>query len=223
LFDKPMKEPPPAHLVEFVLKYQPSPGLKPAKAKHRQPGLFSRLFLPDAWTWGLAAAASIMIAIGATGGWFLRGALSPSAEEITDLVAFNNGTLVATGALEKALETMPSGKEVTLASSVSVKPALTFKSRYQSYCREYEIIAGSNERYEGLSCRNAQGKWEVEVNAALAYGKPRKTETIPAGSESPTAGSESLTALEATVNEMIQGDAFGREEEAAIIRNGWKN
>jgi hypothetical protein len=226
LFQKPMNEPVPAHLVEFLLRHNAAPRVKPLSYWRKSRNLLDMLrtaLHSPASSWHMAFASGAMLVIGASVGWLshanfgnsspLQGAASSS--EARNLVAFNDGQFLADGAFQQALETTPSGKEVALNSAVKMKVTLTFKSREKTYCREYEILTNSAADYAGLGCRDQKGKWSLQVNAASAHRNAQSNQTIPAGSES-------LGALEATVNDLMEGDALGRNEELTAIGNNWQ-
>lgn len=217
LFQQPMNEPPPAHLVEFVLKHRPR--TRSRRTASQRPsivlGTLRKMFPWDASAWHIAFASGAMIVSGMAGGWLLRGAFTGPSGGADDLVAFEDGTLFAEGMLQRALEAAPSGKEVALSSAAKMKATLTFKSHHQTYCREYEIVTGASENYAGLGCRNEDGKWAIQVNAATANHRAHEDKTAPAGNEN-------LGALEAAIDKLMEGDALGREEEATLIKNGWR-
>jgi hypothetical protein len=151
--------------------------------------------------------------VGAGAGFFLRGgqdgALGPS------LAALRQGQIVASGALHRVLETLPSDKEGRTADnstpgSMALRAVLTFKARDGGYCREYELAAAQG-LFHGLACRQANGHWAVEAHVA----EPAQT----SGKGTPAAQSEALNAI---VDGRIQGDALGKDQEKAAIKSGWK-
>ena len=226
LYAQPMTEPVPAHLKDFVLDYPmgqetaaaPSPKWRLAtwlKGLGEGPRLFTANLAQwlgtsaPAARWQLAAASAAFLAIGLGVGAFLH---SDSAS--TDLVAFHDGHIYASGALRDVLEKELSGREARIGGvrgeAVTMRASLTFKSKQNAYCRQYEVVSPSDGRFMGLGCRDSDGQWALEVNLPASNSvKGMKTAAAD-------------TALDAIVDRMIDGDAFGRAQEAAAISSGWK-
>ncbi len=222
LFRKPMDEPPPAHLVALVM----ASGAAAKYHKQATNNSRSRRFLDvvgetlfgsqQHWSAGFAYGVA-MVAIGAGAGWYMHGAELGEARG-PGLVAFEQGQILAQGALARALETAPSGTGVTLISAdgptPTVKADLTFRSRQQGYCRQYEL-AMPGDGHAGIACRRDDGKWRLEIYAAAAARPSSSTRIIPAGG----AGASTV---EAALNSMIEGEALGSDDEKNLIKNQWR-
>jgi hypothetical protein len=230
LYGRPISEPVPAYLKEFVLNY-PLDETAPAATQlsgERRTGWFyafgqkTRLFagnLADwlerpapAMRWQLAAASAALLALGVGAGALLSGGGATG-----DLVAFHDGHIYASGALAGVLEKELSGHEARIGGvrgeAVTMRASLTFKNKQHSYCREYEIATPSDGGFVGLGCRGGDGKWALELHVPSAN---------PAKSGMKIAEGGVNTSLDATVDRMIDGDAFDIEQEAQAVRNGWK-
>jgi hypothetical protein len=251
LYGKPMAEPVPASLRDFVLNFPleqnktPAASAKrvapqvveflrrlPLKAKGgaaqiggRAGGLAlkvkpaadavsawlaDRVSPPARWQLGLASAATIAVSLGV--GWLAHDGAQPNI-----LVSFEDGRVYASGALQRVLEESPSSdlKKIAGASAsdtVRMRPILTFKTEQGAWCREYEIKSEHNGTYAGLGCRQADGKWALEVNVPTGAGEKQKFYH---------AASHSVQ-LDAFVTSVMSGDVLGREKEAAAIASGWK-
>jgi hypothetical protein len=94
-----------------------------------------------------------------------------------------------------------------------MRASLTFKSKENTYCREYEVESPSDGRFVGLGCRGSDGKWALEVNLSASNAVKGRIKT---------AGGADDTALDAIVDHMMDGDVFGKAQEAAAINSGWK-
>lgn len=235
LYRKPMFEPVPSHLADFVLQYGKD-SAAPAKPKRAKDILIAwrekltsrrtwekafyragyEKLLPKAVTWQLAVASAAMLVIGASAGWMLHGSGGAEGARFTD---FQHGQIYAEGALAYVLETMPSNRPSRIdggaQDSTVVRASLTFKSRSGGFCREYETETAKENRFAGLACRERDGKWAIQVHVAEAAATPN-TETGPA------AGGPHEEALDPIVDRMIDGIAFGKDEENAAIASGWK-
>jgi hypothetical protein len=163
----------------------------------------------------LAAASAAILAAGIGIGWLTHG--SGGGIALSELVGLGDGRMIARAPLQRALDTLPSGKEAAIplsggrTSKVAVQ--LSFVDRSQNYCRRYEIGLSPQEYYGGIAC-HLSGEWKIELHAVLP---PRHTQS---GKVS-LAGNESR-ALEAATIAVMDGDALGREDEAALIEKGWK-
>jgi len=230
LYGRPMAEPVPAHLKDFVLNYPlraetvkaqtPKKGFASWLAgleegtRHLASSLAEWLGSPArASRWQFAAASAAFLALGVGTGAFLHGDSGVSS----DLVAFHDGHIYASGPLGDVLEKVLSGRESRIAGvrgeAVIMRASLTFKSKQNTYCREYQVATPSDGGFVGLGCRGQDGKWALEVHLPVnTSGK----------SNYATAGHADNPALDAIVDRMSDGDVFGKEQEAAAINSGWK-
>ena len=230
IYGRPMAEPVPAYLKEFVLNYPI--GAETSKAQSQKQGSTrwlaglregTRHFTTSlaewlgsavpAARWQLAAASTALLALGVTGGAFLNGGSGVSS----DLVAFNEGHIYASGPLAEVLEKDMSGRDTRIGGvrgqAVTMRASLTFRSKQNTYCREYEVATPSDGGFVGLGCRGQDGKWALEVHLPA---------DISAKGGVKTAGGADNQTLDAIVDRMSEGDVFGTEQEAAAIRSGWK-
>jgi hypothetical protein len=217
LYSKPLKESIPAHLVDFVMNHgKEAVSATPAKSRGRmQLGgiknfvsqtLWDRL-IPRSAGWQLAAASVAALGAGFGAGYFVRG----GDDSGSGLASFSHGQIFAGSALRNVLETKPSGQEARIAGGTAdaavVRATVTFKTKTGQYCREYEVLAQAGGQFAGLACRLAGGAWVLDMH-------------VPAPPKSTPAAGEKL--VDPVVDRMIEGDAFGKEEEDAAISNGWR-
>lgn len=231
LYSQPMLEPVPEKLRDFVLNYQAE---QPVSTVQRYKERFAKFALelqaggrnlaagvaewatkpaPQTVRWQLAAASAGILVAGATAGLLLHGASqSPSS----DLVAFSGGHIYASGVLRDVLERQPSGRETRIAGvggeAVTMRATLTFKTRQNTYCREYQIETPGDRNFSGLGCRDGFGKWALEVHM------PAK----PADSGIRAAGRDDNASIDVIVEHEMDGDAFSPAQETAAIDSGWK-
>lgn len=239
LYRKPMQEPIPPGLVDFVLQFNTA-SAAPAKPKRAKEAFkawreklmsrstweqaFSRAVwekrLPRAMTWQLAAASAAALIAAASAGWMLHSSSRPGVDRLT---AFRHGKIYAEGALAYLLETMPSNRPSRVDGGTqdwtAVRAVLTFKSKGGGFCREYEAETAKENRFAGLACREPGGEWVIQVHVAEATAA-HDSETGPAGRGG--AGGPHEEALDPIVDSMIDGIAFGKDEENAAIASGWK-
>jgi anti-sigma factor RsiW len=218
LFEGPMHAPLPEKLRRIVERARPLPARKPSLGvmdrlrELLQPVPPLRLALVSATVLAsVLAATSAMLQSGAGTASTLGGLVQQAA----------NGQMVARGALEQALNGLPSGKEMqgSLADGGVVRIAvkLSFPDREQAYCRQYGIALAKS--YGGVACKlrssaGSQGQWAIRFQAVEASGHTPSGKAIPAGPEH--------AELERAVISMMGGDALGPKEEAAAIAAGWK-
>ncbi len=229
LYDRPMTEPVPERLKEFVLNYRAPVRVSKVRLVRERLGKLGGAISPKArvvadgvvrWLtapgpqpvrWQLAAASAAILAVGASAGIFLS-----SGENFDGLVSYKDGHIFANGGLKNVLEKEPSRQEVRIGGvrgeAVTMRATLTFRNRQQTYCREYEIETPRDGSFAGLGCRDRDGNWALQVHV------PTKA---PGGGTQPV-GVIPLPALDGIVEQSQTGDVFGRDEEAAAIGSGWK-
>ncbi len=230
LYGQPIEEPVPAYLKDFVLNYPLKTGSPEAQPLKERPsgwlqgvGVGTRGFAANlvewlqapasARRWQLAVASTAFLALVLGAAALLHDDSGP-----IDLVAFNDGRIYASGPLSDVLDKELSGHEARIGGvrgeAVTMRANLTFKSKQNSYCRQYEVATPSDGGFAGLGCRGIDGKWVVE--AYLPKGKSAKSGGIK------TASGADSAALDGIVDRMIDGIVFGAAEETSAIRNGWK-
>ncbi len=230
LYARPMLEPVPERLRNFVLHY-PLAAESVAAAQTRK-GSSSKwveklggvVQSAAAWfadsvapaRWQLGAVSAGLVAVSLTTGWLIHDNAAPSV-----LVAFEGSRVFATGALERVLETSASGKETRIGGiandSVTMRTTVTFKNYNNSWCREFEIVTSQGEKSAGLGCREDNGKWALQVSVPAESVKPEG-----ANPTAPAVGGKGARELDAVVDRVMQSDALGREGEAAVLASGWK-
>jgi len=239
LYHKPMYEPVPPRLMDFVLQFN-ADSASPAKPKRVKDVFaawreklmsrstweqaFSRAEwekrLPQAPAWQLMAASAAALIAAAGAGWMLHSSGGPGVDRLT---AFRHGKIYAEGTLAYVLESMPSNRPSRVdggtQDSTVVRTILTFKSKGGGFCREYETETAKGNRFAGLACREPGGEWAIQVHVAEAAAA-HNTGTSP--SARGNAGGPHEEALDPIVDGMIAGIAFGQDEENAAIAGGWK-
>lgn len=221
LYNKPMEEPVPPHLVALVLcgKETVQEPVRHIVETPRAGGWMAALtniFAPPQWAM-VGAFGSLFLVLGISGGWLLHDATQTRGDTMSGLVSLDKGQIFAKGPFKSALETAPSGMPVALEtgqSGFSMRAALTFKNRLQNYCRQYDVKTPDSQ-YAGIACRGSDGHWRLEINMAAA---PRSL----SGERTQPAGGKGSTEVETAVNSVIEGDALGRDDEENLIRNKWR-
>lgn len=125
------------------------------------------------------------------------------------LVRPEGGSLVADGALDKALNTQLASANVPADEPVHV--GISFVSADKSYCRTFR--AAQNEGMAGIACRE-DGKWAVRF--AMSGGAQAE------GSDYRMASSETPPAVLQAVESMIAGEPLDAEREAAAAARKWE-
>lgn len=172
--------------------------------------------------WGMALASAGLVAVAGTSVWLTaRPAVSPVITA-ADFLHEKAGDRVAVGPLAVALERTPSRAQAPVAlragHEFELRPMLTFAARGGGFCRQY-TLSGHGLRFEGLACRNPDGSWRVP--ALLTAQGPTETKPDSAGGVRPAANPDHPQ-IEAAVDQLIDGDALGADNEAQLISKGWK-
>ena len=161
----------------------------------------------------LAACLALLVGLGL--GWLARG--GPETSVVADLVRADGSRLIAQGALQEALETLPSGRE-TVASvdgrALALEVKMTFEDQSGSYCRQYRINGAPSASYSGIACRTGK-EWAVRIQAHLPPASSAVERTIPADSGA-------SAAMDAVIGAWISGNPLVGEEEAVLMRKGWQ-
>ncbi len=211
LFDRPMHEPVPQRLIDAVvanpvIRFEDA---RPARASRPAPSWRQPSYM--------ALAASVaMLAIGASGFWFLNGSGPVDADY--GLVVSQAGERVAADGLRSALETAASGSKVTHAiagDTATIEPVFTFSTADNSYCRQYVITRTAAQAFGGVACRASGGQWRIEAQQAFTPKPAKDHQIIPAGKDS-------LQSIDAIVDDLISGDVLSPDVEATVMSDGWK-
>lgn len=223
-FRGPFLEPAPRHLVSLVLNSDVARPI-PARA---QPGSVQRsrfverlrnMFAVDVSAWQLAAASTATLIVGLGLGWFSQQSSVEPTASTAAVLAFDNGRITAAGALQQVLETtatnrvLPSNDAESPVATARIR--LTFKSRQQDFCRQYELALRDGNSFAGIGCRAEDGKWQVHMHVPVATRSAGNDKTVPASSGGPAA-------LAAVVDRLIEGDALGISQEAELLGRHWR-
>lgn len=150
-----------------------------------------------------ALAASILCAAVAAG---VVSGLKP--EE--DFAPKADGLILASSPLHQALEKGATGEAVLVKAGVTATPRLTFASDSGTFCRQFDV---SSERglTTAIACREDKA-WRTQV---AVFGRPAS-----AGDYQTASGAKS-PALEAFIDQHIEGAALDAGQEKAAIAKGW--
>lgn len=219
LFDQPLNEPIPAHLLETVR------GADVRQDNLYEQGPLERLVtrLRDsiadlsspAAGWATAGVAAMVFTLGLSVGLWFQNSPGQLSGSRTALLKIEDNHIWAQGALRTALEGAASGesrKWPAPNASGTVIPVLTFKDKAGRYCREYAVSGTPEASAVGIACRNSADHWSIEIHTAQS---PEATAITPAAG----AGIERLSAL---MTEMSNGDPLDLDQEEAAIRNRWQ-
>ena len=115
-----------------------------------------------------AVAASVLLAVGVSAGYWARGNQSSGAGATVEAEASSSDN---TAVLQVALEKKLSGSELTWTderslASVTVEPIRTYRNEDATFCREYRETfvqpSRSDRTVFGLACRDASGRWDIQ-------------------------------------------------------------
>lgn len=223
-FEEKLHEPVPDRLIAAIAR-APVAGAQSRTQSARAtspPPLYERLregvmsawasAFPSGFTSGVAAGSAALAVAGLAIGWIGGRISAPSG-----LIEVAGPQLIASGSLARALESSPSGIAIDARTGgASVVPVLSFRTQANNLCREYRVTgAASGRDFAGLACRMEDGTWHVAMHV--------ETPGAPAD-QGPyqTATSSKVAAVDALTETLIKGDAFGRDEEAVLLSNGWQ-
>lgn len=223
VFAPTLHEPVPARLIAAVTRrplarHAPAPGQSAAERVRDALVAIAAAAFPAGLSLATAASVAGLLAVGAAGGWLVGRADAPSG-----VFEVAGQTVVATGTLAHALEAAPSRSgdvAEAFAEGATVVPVVSFRTASDGVCREYRMRGATAETdFAGLACRAADGAWRVVLNVET----PAAPRTPPTPGESyGTATGLGVPAVDALVETIIEGPAFGGNEESAYLRNGWR-
>lgn len=231
LYDKPMREPVPSHLIEFVKRSGAASGRASTRAipARRKTG-FSRLFgvgeglvgrlVFNPFSFSLAAAMAVAALIIVGSNKQFTGLQIDEPEAKLSNVAMSAGGVLTNGAAHSVLETGLSGIPVALTSSSnsgrSLKSVFSFKDHDGRYCRQYEVWSEAVKSHVGVGCRNHKGHWQILIHVPNKGGGGST-------SDYQTASGGQEARVEEMVDNLIDSDVLDLEREAALISNSWRS
>jgi hypothetical protein len=156
----------------------------------------------------VALAASVALAIGVSFGIVL--APGRQAGDAAGFVA-DSGLVPAGTALFDVFENVPSAESRALPGDVTATPVLTFGTGNGDHCRELELasVRGATQM---LGCRR-NGEWRLIL---ASYTASASTDGVyrPASGPSP--------ALDAAIDELIEGAPLDAAAERELMSRGWR-
>jgi hypothetical protein len=194
-FDRVTAEPLPDRLLEPLRKREERPrATQPRRFRFGLPG-FGGLRLQAL---AVAAVAAVALAI------WLPGYFGGQSQEY--------------GSFQEVLEKSPTGTVVQLARHLSMKPTMTYDTRLNRWCREYEFLIGDDAWQGGQACRESDGRWR---NRHATHPKLR-TAAEPPGKKVYSPASGPNGELEAARRAIIDKAPLKREDEAGVMHRGWE-
>ena len=226
-FEPTLEEPVPEHLVAAVLRApvpaRASKASTPARESwiDRTLAAIGATLFPHGASLATAASVAVLFTAGALGGWLATRSAPPQE---AGLISTTGSGLIASGALAHALESTPSGTASAVdMNGAAIVPIMSFhQADSDGVCREYRVrnTAQGEPDYAGLACRADDGAWRVAVHVETPKVTTTRTETGATSYQ--TATGPNAPAVDAVADTLISGDALGRDEERALLENGWR-
>jgi hypothetical protein len=194
--DTVLEQPVPQRLIDAIGATAPTSNIVEL---HSTPARARRTFWP-----GLAAAASLVVAVGLVGSILLLDRAGPPGTDVA-----------ANQALQQALERLPSGAVLETDDGVRVTPVLTFRASDGRVCREFERETPGSHTI-GVACRDEGERWVAEVEV--------ERDTTPDGNAEdiylPAGGAEDP--ISEFLDRLGVGAALSAEEERRLRETGWR-
>ena len=156
----------------------------------------------------MAIAASLMLAVGFTGGWLSS---LPRTGESGGVLTASLGVIDQQNPLYASLTGAVSGEVLDISGSrpVSVMPVLSFIDQDGNLCRE--VVAQSEGiRNHLLACRQQKAQWTIVTASAV-------TGAAISGGTFTVASSGTPAAIDAAIDARIKGQVLSREEESKYL------
>jgi hypothetical protein len=154
------------------------------------------------WSWPEWSSMAASLVLGVAVSYAL---LRPPGQ----VIANNNGRLIAQGALNDALAHQLAGDQ---AQESSVQIGVSFVAKSGNYCRAFTTL--STESMAGIACRDGN-EWTVRLLA------PGQGVSVATGSYR-MAGTALPAAVTQAINEQIAGDPLDAADEVAARDSGWR-
>jgi hypothetical protein len=120
------------------------------------------------------------------------------------------GYIVASSPLHRVLETGRTGDGAPVTDGATATPRLTFASVDGGFCRQFDLTTATSAA-SAIACRD-DGGWRPQV---VAYGLTKSS------GDYRTASAERSPALEAFMDEHMDGAPVNAKEEALLLQSGW--
>lgn len=202
VFDAPMNEPVPQHLVDLVM-HGPGKSVEPSASQSpATPGIVARLrgFLFPSGGFGAPALAfSALITVGVAAAALLYANRAAEVDPQTAAV----------------LETRPSGPFDGRVAAGAIVPTGTFESTDGSICRRYAVAAkGADLAYAAVACRQpSSGKWIARVRGPVA--PDQSTGVVPSSGPD-------TAAFDAAMKRLMADDLMMPADEKRLMERSWK-
>ena len=204
IYDAPLNEKAPNRLLDTIKTFHQETPWEKITA------LFRRIFPAPVMQQPLAAALLAVLIIGS--GFFSY--LNIPAATTTD----DFPSIVKSKAFRDGMETIPSGRIITLAEHKSqMIPVTTFQDTTGNFCRQFELISGSESNpvfSQGIACRIPGGEWKT-----VAFNTPEHPPRQTAESSYELAGNTEL--VDNIADQLRSGSIFTARQEAELILHKW--
>jgi len=157
----------------------------------------------------MAAAASVALLIGG----LLGQQLTDGSTDAHRLVQADAGVIITQNPLYIALEQTPSQQRFEAGNGDIILPVMSFQATDSRYCREFQINSDRKVSI-GVACKQ-DGYWNTEILLA-AGSRPMDNQNYQ-----PASG-YSQTALDAVLDDLWGGVAYGPAEEKVLIQQAWQ-
>ncbi|HHL33845.1 MAG TPA: hypothetical protein ENJ30_05715 [Desulfobulbaceae bacterium] len=205
VYDAPMREEVPAHLLKTVREYNPDLDRSKQGILARLQQFFSRQ-LPQP-----APAFALVVVVLLAGGLYLhhgQRSLQPDGSGVH--------AIVTSPSFARALERSPDGRIVALgALHARVSPVATFIDRHNRFCRRYDMLAPEDDNRiigRGIACRGQEKEWRTIVYQQV----PEQTQKAPSAYE-PAA---SDNPVDRVMNRELS-DLLNEQQVRDLIDRGW--
>ena len=225
-YDEPLRRPVPDHLIDLVLRGTPNTdggslgAQKNTRHRHVSTNPLNMIF-PKYWFSSLSLAAlSVILCLGVVAGWQAARLMPYEGDSNQQLLALRQGQILVHEKLKHALESVASGQKVssvdTAAERLTIRPLLTFRTKDNRVCRQYEVINKPGGGFAGVACRNARDRWQIVLHSvAQLRDEPSSKYSKPAADGEPSV-------IDLFVDQLIDGDALGKDDEDALLTR-WKS
>jgi hypothetical protein len=223
LFNVALVEPVPAKLLAAINSASSTGRRAPQKASApHTTSLMSSIFeviFPSWPTLITSGAFAATLVIGTVIGSQWQSAPQSSAIQWQDMVALNEGRILAKDNFRDGLEKTALGTRIALSDGLTFTPVMTFERKGGGYCRQYSLENNAGSQVAGVGCRNSAGDWTVEVQSEITGSANARNQNA---NKVEVAGATTSPVVDKAVDKLIKGDVIAKEAEAQLLAGNWQ-
>ncbi len=216
-----LRDPMPEAVLDLLGSRSPGTTERPGPAPRSPKRQFAWLSFPS-----LAMAASLLLVVGVSGGYFASRVMREGAPSSGFSVAFSD----ASAGWQKGLDATPSGRAFSVTpvaggTTQEIVPVATFLDHQDRYCRAFRQTASERPegvRLRGIACRTAEGGWVTQVVVADSTRVAVTAQPSEPDRAYQPAASGANDAFERVLEAHMTTSPLSADQEARLMARAWR-